>query len=344
MVENISLYLVSSFMQIRGGISMKVGIGVYPFHFVRKCDRNEYPLRNNPDGFHDGCERDLCQGGKIIKDAGFDCIEMSNLGDLIIRFSGYKGDDLNSELRRVAEYYNDIGLEIEKVHAQYQVGDRKNFDWKEFRNETLKDVDKAFAMGATKLVVHADVYTCNYGEYDAKEAFSIAYEYLAPVIEKAKKLGIEIAIENLFEEGQSGSDRLRYTSTTEELIEIIDTFKDVGVSCCWDFGHAACAFGEDMILQMEKVGKRISCTHIHDNICMGKGSIHSYNGLKDIHMPIFFGRINWEDNIAALKKTGYEGVYTLEIGGVRFPTFPDALVEDNMRMLCKNIRYMAENF
>lgn len=323
---------------------MKVGLGTYPFHFIRKGDKHLYQMGSNIYEWRDRCKRDFYQIGALIKGAGFDCIEMTSLADKIIQSSGYTGDDLNSELKRVAEYYEKIGLEIEKVHAWFQVGERKNFDWKELRKTNLIEVEKTAALGVKRLVVHGDAYTCNYGEYDGREAFKVAYEYLSPIVEKANKLGIEIAIENLFEEGQAGGDRLRYTSTTEELIELIDCFKGAEVSCCWDFGHAAAAFGDCMIAQMEEVGKRITCTHIHDNYSIGNASIHSHNGMKDLHLPVFMGKINWEDNIAALKRLGYTGVYTLEIGGVRIPSFPDALLSDNLKIMCKNLRYMVENY
>lgn len=312
---------------------MKIGISSYPLHTIREADKHLYPTRCNH------CNRDLYQVGKLVRDAGFEYCEMSGLGDIMFCLSGYAGNDYIGECTRIGEYYNKIGLKVDKVHAGFTI-DRNKHDWKPLLDDAIKCIDKTVAIGSNLLVIHADVYTCEYGKYNEKDAFKTTYEYVAPIVEKAKKCGVNIAIENLFEEGQANT-RLRYTSTAEDLIEIIDAFGDPCVTCCWDFGHAAAAFGDDMVNQMKKLGNRITCTHIHDNKSTGPATMHIYNYLKDLHLPIFYGKINWEENIRALKDLGFDGVYNLELGDLNFP---EALLLDNLKMIYKNSRYMLENY
>ncbi len=309
---------------------MKIGYNMYYLHFLRKCDDPEQKMRRN-----------LYQMGKITRDAGFECADTSLSETTFTGLPGCKSTDLETEIYNVRSYYEEIGLEFEKTHARFPSGDRKSFDWKSMREANMRELGYAKSLGVKHFVVHADVYTCEYGKYNEDDAFRTAYEYLAPLVEEAKKCGVGIAVETLFEEGHSGSDRLRFTSTSDELIRIIDAFNDPIVSCCLDTGHAAAAFGNKLPDEIRKIGKRISCTHVHDNYCNDPPYIISYNGLKDLHQPIFNGRLDWEAIIPALKETGFDGAFTLELCNVNYP---EALLVDNLSMIYKNTKFAVDNF
>ena len=99
-----------------------------------------------------------------------------------------------------------------------------------------------------------------------------------------------------------------YTST------MIERFNDPAVRCCWDFGHARCAFGtEGMLEAMRLVGEYLCCTHVHDN----------YYG-KDLHLTPFLGNIDWEAHMACLGEMGYQGKLSFEMV---YGRIPDALME-----------------
>ena len=51
------------------------------------------------------------------------------------------------------------------------------------------------------------------------------------------------------------------------------------------------------------LGSRIVCLHLNDN-----------NTLFDQHKPPMTGLIDWKDVLSALKETGYEGIYNMELG------------------------------
>ena len=83
----------------------------------------------------------------------------------------------------------------------------------------------------------------------------------------------------------------------------METFEDTDmVGFCWDCGHESCFTpGREY---MPLFGKRLLCTHIHDN----EGE---YN--KDSHLIPFDGNINYERFAEHIRNSGYQGPLTLEV-------------------------------
>lgn len=139
------------------------------------------------------------------------------------------------------------------------------------------------------------------------------YDYLAPEVEFAKKHGMKVAVENLFEDLPSGykyfDGKSRFTSRVGDIIAAIERFNDPDVVCCWDFGHGEVSYGYDREASaLEKVAKYVGCTHVHDN-----------NAGHDLHMLPFTGRIDWKRDMDILAKAGYDGVLSIELVYDRFP-------------------------
>ena len=161
-------------------------------------------------------------------------------------------------------------------------------------------------VGAKYVVVHADEYR-TVDHYDEKEAEDFAYEFLAPYVEYAKKNGMIVAIENVFEDSirrcPQFDGKSRFGSRIHELKGMIERFNDPAVQCCWDFGHASCAFGADGMLEpMQEIGKHLVCTHVHDNY---------YE--RDLHLMPFLGTVNWEAHMKALREMNYQGKFSFEL-------------------------------
>ena len=74
------------------------------------------------------------------------------------------------------------------------------------------------------------------------------------------------------------------------------------IGICFDSGHAHC-HGESVPDCIRRYGKRIYCTHFHDN-----------RGARDEHMPAGFGSISWLDVVRALWEIGYGHVVNFETG------------------------------
>lgn len=231
---------------------------------------------------------------KLCVDAGFKILDYSvDVGS----------DDWEHEVDEIMNIASKYGASIEQSHAPF------NFYLKEspeiFAQKLDRSVEAAIKMGIKNLVFHADEYHPSLdAPWNSDQALIQVYDCLAPHIDKLIKGGVSAGLETVFEDKTKMpkiGERTHFCADIEELIAIIDKFNDEKVGCCWDFGHAKLAVGNNGHADaIRNMGKRIICTHVHDNI-------HS-----DEHLQPFLGEANWERIMPALKATGYNGSLTLE--------------------------------
>lgn len=166
-------------------------------------------------------------------------------------------------------------------------------------------------LGIRQMVYHALVYPKDYG-FDMSW-LDVNKKFFGEIIEDAKKYNVGICIENMWGTwGLLGREQ----KTTDDLIELVDSFDDDIVGVCWDTGHGNLTgnghnYGRNMnpellpygnqYANIVKIGKRLRALHINDN-----------NGMDDDHIMPGTGTINWDDVIRALDDIGYEHSFTLE--------------------------------
>lgn len=249
--------------------------------------------------------RPLEEGARLAKAAGFHIVDYT---------PNLTRADWAENARRERAILDEAGITVEQTHAPMnRYGAHRAED---FRVLTDRAYEVSAILGARYIAVHAD--ECGTREpFDERVAPGANYEYLAPYVEKARSLGLKVAIENLFEEDGDQSRKTRYTSRIDELVDIIERFNDPMVGCCWDFGHARCAFGDAQEQAYRQAARYVCCTHVHDN----------YYG-KDLHLPPFYGDIDWEGMMQAMRETGYAGSLSFELV---YGHFPDALLPGFLR-------------
>ena len=250
-------------------------------------------------------KRDFAEAVLLCKEAGFKYVDYS---------PEYKAADWEEKAKRDKEILDRAGLIVEQTHAPFN---RYGQHPEELFGPYYRNLFEASKIvGAKYVVVHADEYR-TVDHYDEKEAEDFAYNFLAPYVEYAKKNGMIVAIENVFEDSirrcpQFGG-KSRFASRIHELKGIIERFNDPAVRCCWDFGHASCAFGtENMLDALKQIGPYLCCTHVHDNY---------YE--KDLHLTPFLGNIKWEEHMKYLAESGYQGKFSFELV---YGAYPDALL------------------
>ena len=128
---------------------------------------------------------------------------------------------------------------------------------------------------------------------DNKKAF---FEYL----ECAIKNNTGIAAENLPIFPNLAPAMPFYSSSYEDLNNLVESFNDKSMGICWDTGHAN-LMHFDQAEAIKFLGDKIKCTHIHNN----------YN-VDDNHFPPDNGNIDWDKVMAAFYCIGYTGPLTLE--------------------------------
>lgn len=253
-----------------------------------------------------GKSRLISESASICRGAGFKYVDYT---------SNLEADDWEKVASSDREALDKAGMSVEQTHAPFNRYCK--YDDDAFPIYFKRAFEASKILGAKYIVVHADEYRTK-GEYDAQKIADFTYEYLAPCVEYAEKNGLTVAVENVFEDESRRwpqvDGKSRFTSRIEELKGIIERFGTPSVGCCWDFGHAKCAFGKDgMARAMKEVGKYIVCTHVHDNY---------YE--KDLHLVPFLGDTDWKENMESLKSFGYGGKLSFEFA---YGAVPDGVID-----------------
>lgn len=193
------------------------------------------------------------------------------------------------EEKQQEEYANLIakyGLEYETIHAPFG---HINDIWFESEagtkmlSELLTCVDRCVLANVPAMVVHLS------SGINPPATTDIGRMRFEQLVEYARRKNVKIAFEN--------------NRTITNLAWALETFsEDDGVGFCWDCGHEACY--TPGIEFMPLFGKRLICTHIHDNQAV-------YD--QDLHMIPFDGVINYERFAEHIRNSEYKGPLTLEL-------------------------------
>lgn len=165
----------------------------------------------------------------------------------------------------------------------------------ELEHRIFREIEVSGKIGAPWCVWHPRYYKSgewDNGEYSEELTFYYNHETVPRYLERAKKFGTGIAIENLFGKMMPGG--------IDTLSRLCDSFHADNVGICWDTGHARIA-GKDQETAIRLLNSRIKCTHIHNNW-----------GSRDDHAPPIYGDIEWDKVMRALADIGYQGPLTLE--------------------------------
>ncbi|MBR5152286.1 MAG: sugar phosphate isomerase/epimerase [Clostridia bacterium] len=261
---------------------------------------------------------------KLLKENGFDTADFG-MFHLVSEGEPYGREDW---IKKHREYCDELGIAINQTHPPFFEG-RPMPDG--FVERLLQCVDDSAVLGADCIVIHPDTwYKENYVQWDFDEVLNTIYEVLAPVVERAEKRGIKVAMEFMHEWLGNVYHRVRFCSNIEELDAIVGKFNCDSVGVCWDFGHAAMAYKQDQFKYMKKLKSKIIATHVHDNI-------FKY----DNHNLPYQGSINWEEGMKTLAEVGYEGDLTLEIG---YGGMPDSLVANFLQFSHQTAEYLVKQF
>lgn len=208
-----------------------------------------------------------------IAELGFDCI-----------FTGMPAMKQIAKLRAAVEAN---GLIWESIHAPFG---HMNDMWLEgeageiMLRELLNCVDCCVLCGVKITVVHLSS-----GD-NAPPVTDIGRRRFTELVEYAATKDVIVAFEN--------------QRKLANLAWSMETFgPETNVGFCWDCGHESCFTpGREY---MPIFGKRLLCTHIHDNHGI-------YDG--DDHMLPFDACMDFERVARQIRESGYEGTLMLEVG------------------------------
>lgn len=227
---------------------------------------------------------------------GYDAIDLN----LVLICNGYLGlhtDDWKAEAEKAAIAAEETKIELAQCHLPFR-GKRVNLktpEQLEFYYEMVyRAIDVASYLGIPWGVIHPETYR---GEgLSDEECARRNHENKDKYIEYAFKKNVNIAYENMTLRDCAG-----FCTYVDQLIYLVDSYNDERIGACWDTGHANMVY-KDQYDPLIKLGHRLHCTHINDNL-----------GKDDLHLPPFSGTIKWETLIKALRDINYPGVLNLEI-------------------------------
>ena len=204
--------------------------------------------------------------------------------------------DWERKVNNLAAKTNQLGCAFLQAHAPYTFSKIRDLEY--YREMTDRLFQSAHILGVEQVVIHGYFQPDWTNPTTREQDFVRAYEFYMPFVEMAERLGFGIAVENLC----NYEDPTMFTAKVEDQLMLIEKLNAPHVSACWDSGHGFVAYGEDYPDQMKKLGKLITCTHIHDN-----------SHQRDLHLPPFMGTIDWNVFMKTLREIGYRGDLNFEI-------------------------------
>ncbi len=290
-------------------------------------------------------EDNIEESYRIVKEAGFDCVDFSfdkylTIGDI---WAGEINDIYDRPMEEIwadfkphADAIAKYGLRVGQTHAPFpcRVKGEDAINEKLLRI-TINTMELSQKMGSRYIVVHPITLACEYSRQEEHEFNIEMYKNLIPAAKKFQQI---ICLENMF---LSVNNHLTEACCSDftEAAALIDELNEIAgeelFGFCFDVGHAN-VLGKNMYRSIMTLGKRLKILHIHDN-----------DGVSDLHnMPFTFMRganglsTDWNGFLKGLKDIGYKGVLNFEIARC-MEGFPLELHPSVLRLIADIGKYFA---
>lgn len=257
---------------------------------------------------------------RMIREAGFEAIDW-NIDtawdfDQVKQADRLEGlciferpmDEIRAHYARELEEIRNSGLTITQAHAPFECYAPGRPDILEYAISIYRKMILFLdEVGCRHLIIHGLTKNeqMDYLSPEEEEALNLhLYESLIPALQEAKQ--IKVCLENLPTDSMKLGRAFWIGCCSNPYVaaEWIDRLNaKAGRECfgiCLDTGHLN-VLRIPFHAYIPILGKRILCTHIHDN-----------NQNSDSHLMPYSGSIFWKDFLAELKKVGYAGDLSFE--------------------------------
>ena len=266
---------------------------------------------------------------EIFAAAGYPALDYS-----LFNWKGFPfTEDYLDEAKRIRSKADSLGLKFIQAHAP--------FIWKTdvYKGEIIPLLPRAFEfcsiLGIENIVVHPIQNGRFYGREE--ELFALNVEFYRLLAPYAKKCGVKIAIENMWQThpvSRHITDDI--LADPADLVRMYDTLADSeAFTICLDLGHVALC-GREPDAAIRTIGnERLGALHVHD-----------VDYVSDLHTLPGVSKINWNNVCKALADINYRGSFNLEADSF-FLGFPDIhypAVAKFMADTCKVYVDMIEGF
>jgi sugar phosphate isomerase/epimerase len=152
-------------------------------------------------------------------------------------------------------------------------------------------IDRTIKLKPAAIVLHAG-YDERYFDGDTQLWLAQSVKTWAPLVKEAERAGVILAVENIFEERPD---------TLKELVEAVSS---PNLRVCLDAGHINLYSAVGMQEWFTSLGPYIAELHIHDNF-----------GVRDDHLPVGDGEIDFPLFFRFVRELASEPIYTIEPHG-----------------------------
>jgi sugar phosphate isomerase/epimerase len=165
-------------------------------------------------------------------------------------------------------------------------------------------IEVAAEIGAVHLVLHTGLIT-GQDEAAIEAAYTVQRDAYASLAGIAESHSVIVAVENLFP-----AEPGLHTALPSRLAREIEAIGHKNVRGCLDFSHAAInctARGADFLAEVKALARVCRHLHVHDSFgdpiqfrTTSRSERVAY-GLGDLHLPIGWGSLPWQELMAALE-------------------------------------------
>jgi len=248
--------------------------------------------------------RDFKEGLKIIKEAGFEAVELNYTEEMEKKGKEYIKSLRDTVLRE--------GLEIASLLTgqfwQYSLTSNNPEKRKKGEDLLTRSIEVCEILGTDALLVVPGVVGTLWSseervQYDV--AYERAQESIRKVVSLAEKKGVYICVENVWN---------KFLLSPVEMKRFVEEIDSEYVAVYFDVGNIlVIGYPEDWI---RILGRKIKRIHLKDF----KLSVGNIGGFCDL----LEGDVDWQEVIKALKEVGYNSYLTAEIGP--YKQFPETVI------------------
>jgi len=262
---------------------------------------------------------------KRCLDAGFS-VQDINFCAALRGYSDLAEDDWESKIDKLGNEAVKLGVVFGQSHPVFLTGaqhEEPEDRWSMFVKMMERSIIASSMLGVKCAVIHP-VGVYNNDEVDIEESIKLNIRNFAFVMELAKKYNINIAYENM---PNRMHGKKRFASRTEEIVALVEEYRDSYVGVCWDFGHGNIIY-KNQVPELKTLGKRLKMTHVDDNYGWG-----------DDHMNPFHGTTDWNAIMPALTEIGYKGDFAFETH-LETANVPEQFKDEIAKMTYKLGKYL----
>ena len=267
---------------------------------------------------------------EMIAEAGFDAVDLS-FGKVNPNDDPLHRPDRDEFALSLAAHARELGIGFVQAHAPFRVKYSDKFDrTTPAYDDVVRTLEFAAAAGIPRVVVHALKTPPDELSLD----YEISRRYYLSLAPYCEKLGVVIAVENLFYREERTGTYYGLFPTPRMMTEFVRSLnRSADRSCfsvCCDLGHTAVTglAPEQYIRGMS--ADLLGSLHVQDTDFLG-----------DRHTLPYMGKQDWDAVCRALADIGYRGDFSFELPKY-LAAYPDELLPAALEFAAATGRYLIE--